>query len=793
MEHKLLRLSSTVGALSFVVMFFGLAIINTPATTAVKATDFKAGRIIDDNVFYNTNTMTVAQIQSFMDSTLPACDMWGTGKIGSGYYINGKAVDPNTTRAEYARRMRTEAGDSRYHEPPYVCINKYYENPTTHESNFDTKGVVKNGMVSAAQIIYDSAKEYNINPQVLLVMLKKESYAWGDNWPTKNEYNTIMGYACPDHAECDKKYYGFYNQVNTAAWQLDYYKKNIYSYNYRPYVTNKIYYSPTTSCGSKNVYIENYATASLYIYTPYTPNDAALKNYPGTANCGSYGNRNFFMYFSEWFGSTLFTTKTASVNGGNYYIKSAQDATKYLTFGKTAAGQYTLSFAAKPANGSGKELLLQKNSDGSYSIINTATNGALDATASPSDGVVIKSSAYSASNAAQKWIIYDNSNNSYSFSPLNNKTVALTYDGTSGQFVLSTYTRSAWQKFNLETYVSQTTSGTGSTTTPNSTATPTTPAQEETNTEQSQQTTPQTQPQVKPQVLENGTYSFVSSLNNTSAISLVSDKTVNNTAVHLWNITNKPSQKYDIQYDKTTGYYTFRNLLSNKYLAAKSSTVVDKTPVVIYTKANTCSQKWAVTKNSDNTFSVMSACNEGYALEVVNGRTSNGTAILLRKKSTEKAQKFTFIKYEGAALNGQYYIRSGSNSSFVIDVSGGRFTNKRNIQLYKSNLTAAQKFTLKYISSCDCYNIVSSNAKYVIDVSGGSKANGANIWLYKNNSTAAQRWYIVKGMDGLYRIRNIGSRKMLNLNANQLKSGANIILWQDGDANSQRWRLERAK
>ena len=81
MKRKLLRLSSTMGALSFVVVFFGLAIINTPATTAVKATDFKAGRIIDDNVFYNTNTMTVAQIQSFMDSTLPACDMWGTGKI----------------------------------------------------------------------------------------------------------------------------------------------------------------------------------------------------------------------------------------------------------------------------------------------------------------------------------------------------------------------------------------------------------------------------------------------------------------------------------------------------------------------------------------------------------------------------------------------------------------------------------------------------------------------------------------------------------------------------------------
>ena len=305
MKHKLLQFSKLIAVVAFLVVFFGLAVKNTPDSTAIKATDFKAGRIIDDGVFYNSGSMSVADIQNFMDSHLPACDMWGTQKIGYGYYIKGKAVDPNITRAEYARKMRTEGGDSRYHDAPYVCINKYYENPTTHKNNFATRGVAEEGMLSAAQIIYDAAKEFNINPQVLLVMLKKESYAWGDDWPTKNEFDTIMGYACPDNAACDTKYYGFYNQVTRAAWQLNYYKEHIYSYNYHPFTTNKIYYSPTYSCGQKSVYIENYATASLYIYTPYTPNDAALRNYPGTATCGSYGNRNFFMYFSEWFGNPL--------------------------------------------------------------------------------------------------------------------------------------------------------------------------------------------------------------------------------------------------------------------------------------------------------------------------------------------------------------------------------------------------------------------------------------------------------------------------------------------------------
>ena len=293
-----------LAAIAFIGVFFGLATNNTPETIAtVKATDFQAGRIIDDEVFYNADTMTVAEIQTHLDKYSASCDMWGTQAIGYGRKINGVAVNPNISRREYARMMR-EAGRTDYHDAPYVCVSKFYENPNTHKTNFETNGEIEEGMISASQIIYDAAHKYNINPQVLLVMLKKESYVWGDTWPLKNEYNTVMGYACPDTAPCNAKYFGFYNQVMMAAWQLNYYKEHIYSYGYYPYMTNNIYYSPDYSCGKKAVYLENIATTSLYIYTPYTPNDAALANYPGTAYCGSYGNRNFFMYFNEWFGST---------------------------------------------------------------------------------------------------------------------------------------------------------------------------------------------------------------------------------------------------------------------------------------------------------------------------------------------------------------------------------------------------------------------------------------------------------------------------------------------------------
>ena len=148
-----------LAGIAFASAFFGAAIANTPESNAAPITDFNAGNIIDDAVFYNKDAMTVSQIQEHLNKYMPACDMWGTGAVGNGRYINGVAITASTTRAEYAR-LKREAGDSRYHEPPYVCVQNYYENPETHRTLYESKGKVEDGMLSAAQIIYDAAQKY---------------------------------------------------------------------------------------------------------------------------------------------------------------------------------------------------------------------------------------------------------------------------------------------------------------------------------------------------------------------------------------------------------------------------------------------------------------------------------------------------------------------------------------------------------------------------------------------------------------------------------------------------------
>lgn len=307
----------SIATLSFVV----LESRNSQDASAFKASDFNAGRIIDDAVFYNSGSMTAAQIQTFLNSKNPYCDTNGSQPAADW----GR---PDLTRAQFATQVKG------WHGPPYTCLRDFKQNTPQVEAASGLCGALpaRNNR-TAAQIINDVANACNINPQVLLVLLEKEQSLVTDIWPLNIQYERATGFACPDNAggACNPAYNGFFSQVYSAARQFNLYKSRPNDYNYRAGRSQTVYYHPgpcktwsngrcvethpITYCGGTQLYIQNQATAALYVYTPYQPNAASLNSYPGTGDqCSSYGNRNFFGLFTNWFGSTIFTTRGAIKN-----------------------------------------------------------------------------------------------------------------------------------------------------------------------------------------------------------------------------------------------------------------------------------------------------------------------------------------------------------------------------------------------------------------------------------------------------------------------------------------------
>ena len=222
---------------------------------------FNPGRIITDHRFHDTLDMNADDIQAFLDQKGASC--------------NGSTC---------LRSLHMDVPD----RPSDGLCDAY-----------------KGGKgQSAAQIIDGSARSCGISQKVLLTMLQKEQHLVATDQPaTQVQLKSAMGLSCPDDAHCDASYAGFFNQVYGAAHRFRYYQAHRDHYAYQTKALNDVRFSPDASCGSGKVYIENDATALLYIYTPYQPNEAALRAGDGEGNrCSSYGNRNFVIIYNSWFG-----------------------------------------------------------------------------------------------------------------------------------------------------------------------------------------------------------------------------------------------------------------------------------------------------------------------------------------------------------------------------------------------------------------------------------------------------------------------------------------------------------
>lgn len=293
------RVRALIAAAVVAVLTFGGGV---SAASAANAYDFDPGRIISDEVFYNSSGMTQAEVQAFLDAKVPVC----------------------------------RSGAS--------CLKNYGMQTWTRPANPMCGAYTSTGWESAAQIIWRVGQACGINPQVLIVLLQKEQGLITSTAPTSYMYRSATGYGCPDTAACDAEYYGFFNQVYMGAYAFKRYANppgtgpgtdwpTIYN-RYAPGKWATVQWHPNIGCGTSQVYIQNQATASLYTYTPYRPNSAAIAAGWGTGDsCSSYGNRNFFMYFTEWFGSIDYSVRGAI---GDYY-KSVGGASS--VWGKPAGGE----------------------------------------------------------------------------------------------------------------------------------------------------------------------------------------------------------------------------------------------------------------------------------------------------------------------------------------------------------------------------------------------------------------------------------------------------------------------
>jgi hypothetical protein len=232
-------------------LFIAVLVLHTAPVHA----SFTANDLIDDNVFDNKGSMSASAIDSWLNSNFPnSC----------------------------------------------ISTNNHFSSPDPIGYN-PSQGYLYGGNVSAGRVIADAANAYDMNPQVLIATLEKESSVVTGNASYHCTYiNTAMGYGCPDSGSCPTDpatMSGFSKQVIHAAWLMKFGEqrsKGNVGFNIQkpgwdnsddidtPYAgpmtqgthqrcssCASTYFDGYTSIDGTSVHMDTGGTATLYWYTPH--------------------------------------------------------------------------------------------------------------------------------------------------------------------------------------------------------------------------------------------------------------------------------------------------------------------------------------------------------------------------------------------------------------------------------------------------------------------------------------------------------------------------------------------
>ena len=251
------------------------------------------------------------------------------------------------------------------------------------------------------------------------------------------------------------------------------------------------------------------------------------------------------------------------------------------------------------------------------------------------------------------------------------------------------------------------------------------------------------------------------------------------------------------------GVYTIASAKNSNFVLDVSGGSVSRgANIQLYSYNDTPAQQFRVSHDAQG-YVTFTSVKSGKVLDISSGTVKNSANIQQWDSNGTEAQKW-IVKRTGNA----YTIVSGKNTNYVLDLSSGKVNKGQNIQLYADNGTAAQQWYIEpYVSKEQRINDIAyqnknvlsdgtyvirscKNSDYVLDVSGGSVLNYGNIQLYLANNTPAQAFKVTHDSQGFVTFTNVKSGRVLDVSMGKARSGQNV--WQFGSNNSraQKWIVQ---
>jgi len=196
---------------------------------------------------------------------------------------------------------------------------------------------------------------------------------------------------------------------------------------------------------------------------------------------------------------------------------------------------------------------------------------------------------------------------------------------------------------------------------------------------------------------------------------------------------------------------------SNKSLDVANAGMVNGTNVQLCEFTNHNAQKWILQDAGNGYFYIISKCNNLY-VDVFYALARNGTNIQMCEGSqNNRAQMFKFevVKpieaKQQSITDGTYTIHSALNENFVLEVANNSLQNGGNIQLFANSSYINQKFNLRYLNN-GYYEFTSYTSQKSFDVANSGVTNGTNVQQHTANNSDFQQWILQDACNGYFYI-----------------------------------------
>ena len=300
------------------------------------------------------------------------------------------------------------------------------------------------------------------------------------------------------------------------------------------------------------------------------------------------------------------------------------------------------------------------------------------------------------------------------------------------------------------------------------------------------------------QTVEDGEYYIESAINKNKVFDIESMSKANQARLQLW---EKSSQSTDNQKFKITyisdGYYKIEAKHSGKSLDVMGAGKANCTKVQQYESNGTDAQQWIIKDAGDGYYNIISKCNDLY-LDIPSASAVNGAKIQMYEGNGSTAQKFKLEKIEELVgkqtiEDGEYKIKSASNTNMVIDIDGLSRTNGASAQIWEESelVRKNQRFNISWLGN-GYYKIEARHSGKVLDTSSG-RENGTPIKQYTYSGTNAQQWIIKDNEDGTYSLISRANGLYVDIETKKASNGKKIQIYEEDGKDTQKFIFEKVE